>query len=68
VTFTNVENHAHHAFLFLLTRAQLAEIQSRLLDVGSAVATPCDPTNAAGAKVKRTRFDPAHSTSLEVLV
>uniref|UniRef100_A0A7S3VUM6 Corrinoid adenosyltransferase MMAB n=1 Tax=Dunaliella tertiolecta TaxID=3047 RepID=A0A7S3VUM6_DUNTE len=45
---------------------QLAEIQSRLLDVGSAVATPSDPTNSAGMKVKRTRFDPAHSTSLEV--
>ncbi|KAF5827702.1 cobalamin adenosyltransferase-domain-containing protein [Dunaliella salina] len=45
---------------------QLAEIQSRLLDVGSAVATPSDPVNSAGVKVKRTRFDPAHSTSLEV--
>jgi cob(I)alamin adenosyltransferase len=40
-----------------LSRAQLAEVQSRLLDVGSAVATP--PEGASAAKVQRTRFGAA---------
>ncbi len=38
-------------------RAQLAEVQSRLLDVGSAVATP--PEGASAAKVQRMRFGAA---------
>jgi hypothetical protein len=40
-----------------LSRAQLAEVQSRLLDVGSAVATP--PEGASAAKVQRERFGAA---------
>ena len=64
VTDTTARNKKKLTHIHL--RVQLAEIQSRLLDVGSAVATPSDPTNSAGAKVKRTRFDPAHSTALEV--
>ncbi|MEW5312768.1 MAG: hypothetical protein WDW38_004376 [Sanguina aurantia] len=42
---------------------QLEIIQSRLLDVGSAVATPM-PTSSA-AKLKRTFFSPEHTTIVE---
>ena len=34
---------------------QIAEIQSRLLDVGSAVATPLDKSSSR--KVERVKFD-----------
>lgn len=42
---------------------QLEEIQSRLLDVGSAVATP-RPTSS-DAKLQRTAFSDAHTAALE---
>jgi cob(I)alamin adenosyltransferase len=48
------------------SRAQLAEVQSRLLDVGSAVATP--PEGASAAKVQRTRFGAAAVARLEAAV
>jgi cob(I)alamin adenosyltransferase len=44
---------------------QLAEVQSRLLDVGSAVATPMDTTKSA-FKLNRTRFSGDHVGKLEV--
>lgn len=42
---------------------QLEFIQSRLLDVGSAVATP--RPSASDAKLARVAFDPAHTAVLE---
>ncbi|KAL6748729.1 Adenosylcobalamin biosynthesis, ATP:cob(I)alamin adenosyltransferase-like protein, partial [Haematococcus lacustris] len=42
---------------------QLKTIQSRLIDVGSAIATPA--TAVQGAKVGRTRFDSAHTSLVE---
>jgi ATP:cob(I)alamin adenosyltransferase len=45
---------------------QLAFIQSRLLDVGSAVATPVP--SASGAKLARVAFDPAHTAQLEAWI
>lgn len=42
---------------------QLESIQSRLLDVGSAVATPLE--NSSDGKLKRTLFDAAATCSLE---
>jgi len=42
---------------------QLAEVQSRLLDVGSAVATP--PGSASDAKARRVHFDAGHAGRLE---
>jgi ATP:cob(I)alamin adenosyltransferase len=47
-------------------RAQLAEVQSRLLDAGSAVATP--PSSASDAKLQRTRFGGAPVERLEAAV
>ena len=44
---------------------QLAEVQSRLLDVGSAVATPMDTTKSA-FKLNRTRFSGEHVDRVEV--
>eukprot|EP00239_Pterosperma_sp_CCMP1384_P011499 CAMPEP_0197863138 /NCGR_PEP_ID=MMETSP1438-20131217/40390_1 /TAXON_ID=1461541 /ORGANISM="Pterosperma sp., Strain CCMP1384" /LENGTH=213 /DNA_ID=CAMNT_0043480923 /DNA_START=135 /DNA_END=776 /DNA_ORIENTATION=- len=43
---------------------QLEEIQSRLLDVGSAVATPADTTKS-DRKLELTRFNPAHASEVE---
>lgn len=43
--------------------AQLELTQSRLLDVGSAVATPVDRSSAS--KLQRTAFDAAHTQQLE---
>ena len=45
---------------------RLGDIQARLLDVGSHVATPRD--NAAEGKLTRTRCDDSWTTSLEVFV
>ena len=42
---------------------QLEEVQSRLLDVGSAVATP--PGSASDAKAQRAHFDAGHADRLE---
>jgi cob(I)alamin adenosyltransferase len=42
---------------------QLQEIQSRLLDVGSAVATPISTSRPE--QVERVAFSPAHTTQLE---
>jgi len=42
---------------------RLAEIQSRLMDVGSAVATPLD--NASDAKKRRVHFSETHVDELE---
>jgi ATP:cob(I)alamin adenosyltransferase len=44
--------------------SQLEEIQSRLLDVGSAVATPIDTTTDE-SKLSKTAFDPTASAKLE---
>jgi len=44
-------------------RAQLLEIQSRLLDIGSAVATPL--TTSSDTMVKRAEFSYAHVERLE---
>ena len=46
------------------TAAQLEVIQSRLLDVGSAVATPA--SGSSEAKLQRTRFGPESTLQLEV--
>lgn len=67
----------HHAFavqlltqvLLLLTALcftllQLEQIQSRLLDVGSAVATPID--SSSESKLKRVQFDSQATSHLEV--
>ncbi|KAK3242903.1 hypothetical protein CYMTET_47426 [Cymbomonas tetramitiformis] len=43
---------------------QLEEIQSRLLDVGSAIATPATSTKS-NFKLKRTRFDDSLSGKVE---
>ena len=43
---------------------QLEVIQSRLLDVGSAVATPID--SSPEAKLKRVQFDAQSTSQLEV--
>lgn len=45
------------------TTAQLEVIQSRLLDVGSAVATPI--SSSSEAKLKRTKFDGGSTVQLE---
>jgi ATP:cob(I)alamin adenosyltransferase len=46
---------------------QLAEIQSRLLDMGTAVATPLDSSSAAA--LERARFDGvAHAAALEAWI
>jgi len=42
---------------------QLEEIQSRLIDVGSAIATPASARQAA--KVTHTRYDAKHTVTLE---
>lgn len=47
----------------LLLRRQLEEVQSRLLDVGSSVATPL--TSSTEAKVKRVSFGEGHVQDLE---
>ena len=44
---------------------QLEEIQSRLLDVGSAVATPLDTTKST-FKLNRTKFDSEAVNKVEV--
>mmetsp|Transcript_23842 Transcript_23842/g.32784 ORF Transcript_23842/g.32784 Transcript_23842/m.32784 type:complete len:250 (+) Transcript_23842:137-886(+) len=43
--------------------SQLEEIQSRLLDVGSAVATPLEASSRI--KIQKTRFEPESVTTLE---
>lgn len=43
---------------------QLEEIQSRLIDVGSAIATPASASQAG--KVTRTRYSSEHTKTLEV--
>jgi hypothetical protein len=45
-------------------RPQLEQLQSRLLDVGSAVATPLD--NSSQHKLRRAAFDAASTQQLEV--
>ena len=45
---------------------QLQSIQSRLLDVGSAVATPL--INSSDGKLKRTLFDESATTALEAWI
>ncbi|GJP70613.1 hypothetical protein CLOP_g1530 [Closterium sp. NIES-67] len=45
---------------------QIATIQSRLLDVGSVVATP--PSSASAAKLQRVRFDPTAVDTLELWI
>ncbi len=45
---------------------QLENIQSRLLDVGSAVATPVD--RASDSKLKRVDFDETSTSALEVII
>ncbi|GAB4822280.1 hypothetical protein N2152v2_009326 [Parachlorella kessleri] len=45
---------------------QLEELQSRLLDVGSAVATPI-PTSSE-AKLQRAAFNPSHTPKLEAWI
>ena len=45
--------------------SQLEEIQSRLLDVGSAVATPLDTTKSA-FKLNRTKFSAEAVLQVEV--
>jgi ATP:cob(I)alamin adenosyltransferase len=47
---------------------QLAEVQSRLLDVGSAVATPPGAPGASDVKVARTRFGGAAVARIEAAV
>ncbi|GAX81471.1 hypothetical protein CEUSTIGMA_g8900.t1 [Chlamydomonas eustigma] len=47
------------------TCSQLEVIQSRLLDVGSAVATP---NNSSQFKLNRTRFDASSTTQLEAWI
>ena len=54
------------AFCLLGTPLQLEELQSRLLDVGSAVATPI-PTSSE-AKLQRVAFDPSHTPKLEAWI
>lgn len=49
-----------------LLRSQLTEVQSRLLDVGSAVATP--PGAADASKLQRTRFGTAPGQRLEAAI
>lgn len=49
-----------------LLQLQLEQIQSRLLDVGSAVATPMD--SSSESKLKRVQFDAASTSQLEVRV
>ena len=45
---------------------QLESIQSRLLDVGSAVATPLE--NSSDGKLKRTLFDTSATSLLETWI
>ncbi len=45
---------------------QLEELQSRLLDVGSAVATPI-PTSSE-ARLQRAAFNPSHTPKLEAWI
>eukprot|EP00963_Diacronema_lutheri_P003463 scaffold283_cov316-Pavlova_lutheri.AAC.33 len=45
---------------------KLAEVQSRLLDVGSAVATPA--TSSAAHKLERTKFDASNVQTLETWI
>jgi cob(I)alamin adenosyltransferase len=45
---------------------QLEELQSRLLDVGSAVATPIP--SSSEAKLQRVAFDPGHTAKLEAWI
>lgn len=45
---------------------QLESIQSRLLDVGSAVATPLE--NSSDGKLKRTLFDASATSLLEAWI
>eukprot|EP00898_Chlorokybus_atmophyticus_P003144 jgi/Chlat1/3830/Chrsp26S08838 len=45
---------------------ELSEIQSRLLDVGSAVATPV--STSPTSKLQRTRFDDAHVAVVEAWI
>ena len=47
----------------LVLSDRLVEIQSRLMDVGSAVATPLD--TASDAKLARAAFGEGHATALE---
>ena len=47
-------------------RAQLEEIQSRLLDVGSAVATPAD--GASQLRRERVTFDAGATAKLETWI
>jgi ATP:cob(I)alamin adenosyltransferase len=45
---------------------RLSDIQSRLLDIGSAVATPLDSERSTPAALERARFDgDAHAAALE---
>lgn len=46
-----------------LRALQLEELQSRLLDVGSAVATPIP--SSSEAKLQRVAFNEAHTAALE---
>ncbi len=46
-----------------MTHTQLQHTQSRLLDVGSAVATPVDTSSSI--KIQRTAFPAAHTSQLE---
>ena len=53
----------HH---LLVPASQLESIQSRLLDVGSAVATPLE--NSSDGKLKRTLFDTSATSLLETWI
>ena len=55
--------------MLVLAIAQLETIQSRLLDVGSAVATPIEATGPGTAtKQQRVQFDAAASSALETWI
>ena len=58
--------HIESSNLRLNTVLQLQKIQSRLLDVGSAVATPLE--NSSDGKLKRTVFDDTATSALETWI
>ena len=56
-----------HPAALTAARAQLEEIQSRLLDVGSAVATPAESSTSQHRR-ERVTFDAAAAAKLEAWI
>ena len=52
----------------LKVEEELEEIQSRLLDAGSAIATPLNSSNTPSAKINRVAFAPYHVDTLETWI